>query len=362
MTVEIKREGWIELFRQIRSPTGFLSRRFTIKPGGVYSGDKVAIDIQRFGEDVAVAIKKCTGPNLNDIDIFTTKEFTPPAYGEAFPLAACDLLSRMAGVDPFTAAYTSYAGQLVALIAQGFRVIDDKIQRAVELQASQILQTGKLTLTDDAGLTVYELDFKPKVTHFPTVGTAWATAATATPIDDIRALGDVIRTDGKVNPDRLTFGDKAFSDFLVTAQVKEHLDNRRIEVGFIDPSMGDSGAVNQGRIWIGSYFYDIWTYPEEFKSPETGLPIKYIANDKVIVDSTRTRYDMASALVPLPLGPDPRVEGLLPGRMSSREGGFDVTSNIYTTPNGKQIMGELESRPLLIPVQIDGFGCLDVAP
>lgn len=362
MAVELKREGWLQLFTQMRRPVGFLSRRFTVKPGGIYSGDKVAIDVQRFGEDVAVAIKKCTGPNLNDIDIFTTKEFEPPAYGEAFPLDVCELLNRMAGVDPFTAAYTDYAGQLVAKMAQGFMLIDDKIQRAVELQASQILQTGKLTLTGKDGATVYELDFKPKVAHFPTVAIAWATSATAKPLDDIKALADLIRSNGKVSPNRLTFGEKAWSDFLNTAQVKEYLDNRRMELGMIDPAMEDSGAVLQGRIWIGSYYYDCWTYPEDYKDPQTGNPVKYVKDDKVIIDSTRTRFDMTSARVPLPLGPDPRVEGLLPGRLSSRDAGFDVTPNVYPTPNGKQIMGELESRPLLIPVQIDGFGCLDVAP
>jgi hypothetical protein len=362
MAVEIKREGWMQLFTQMRSPTGFLSRRFTVKPGGIYNGDKVAIDVQRFGEDVAVAIKKCTGPNLNDIDEFTTKEFTPPAYGEAFPLDVCELLNRMAGVDPFTAAYTEYAGQLVAKMAQGFMVIDDKIQRAVELQASQILQTGKLTLTNKTGDTVFELDFKPKAAHFPTVATAWSVPATCTPLDDIKALGDLIRSNGKVNPNRITFGDQAWSNFLNSDQVKAYLDNRRLEMGMVDPDMEDSGAVLQGRIWIGSYAYDLWTYPEEYKDPQTGNPIKYIADDKVVVDSTRTRFDMTSARVPLPLGPDPRVEGLLPGRLSSRSDSFDVTPNVYPTPNGKQIMGELESRPLLVPVQIDGFGCLDVEP
>ena len=362
MAVEIKRTGWLQLFTQMRSPTGFLTRRFTVKPGGIYNGDKVTIDIQRFGEDVAIAIKKCTGPNLNDIDLFTTKEFTPPAYGEAFPLDVCDLLNRMAGVDPFTAAYTEYSGQLVAKMAQGFMLIDDKIQRAVELQASQILQTGKLVLTDDNGATVYEIDFKPKATHFPTVSTAWSDAATCTPLDDIQAVGNKIRSDGKVNPNRLTFGEAAFSNFMNSDQVQKALNNRRIEVGFIDPELDDSGAINQGRIWIGSYAYDMFTYPEEFKDPQTGNPTKYIGDDKVVVDSLRTRFDMTSARVPLPLGPDPRVEGLLPGRMSSRAGNFDVTPNVYPTPNGKQIMGELESRPLLVPVQIDGFGCLTTEP
>ena len=235
MSVEIKREGWLQLFTQMRTPNGFLSRLFTIKPGGIYSGDKVAIDIERFGEDVAIVIKKCTGPNLNDIDEFTTKEFTPPAYGEGFPLNVCDLLNRMAGVDPYTAAYTEYAGQLVAMMAKGFVLIDDKIKRAVELQASQILQTGKLTLTNSAGDTVYELDFKPKATHFPTVGTSWSNTGTATPLGDLEALAKVVRADGKVNPGRLIFGDVALKNFLLNDEVQLMLDNRRVDIGEIAP-------------------------------------------------------------------------------------------------------------------------------
>jgi hypothetical protein len=77
MAVSITREGWVELFVQRRSPNMFLSRFFTVKPGGFYNGDKVAIDIQRFGEEVALVVQRCAGPRLNDLSVFTTKEFTP---------------------------------------------------------------------------------------------------------------------------------------------------------------------------------------------------------------------------------------------------------------------------------------------
>lgn len=359
MAVEIKREGWMQLFTQMRDPNMFLSRLFIIRPGNIYNGDKVAIDVQRFGEKVAIAIKKCTGPNLNDIDIFTTKEFEPPSYGEAFPVDVCELLNRMAGTNPYDAAYTEYAGQLMAKMAQGFKLVDDKIKRSVELQASQILQTGELVLTDENGNTVYTISFSPKATHFPTVSVDWSTVATATPLDDLQALASVIRADGKVDPNMLIMGDTALRNFLKNADVQDVLDNRRIEVGSIRPEMTDSGATFYDHIWIGSYRFEIWTYPETYEHPQTGNPTQYVAADKVIMLSDRTRLDMTSARVPLPLGPDPRVASLMPGRMTSRTEGFDVTPNLYASQNGKQIMGELESRPLLVPVQIDGFGCLD---
>lgn len=358
MAVEIKREGWLQFFSQMRSPNLALSRLFTIKPGGLYKGDKVAIDVERFGEDVAIAIKKCTGPNLNDFDIFTTKEFEPPSYGEAFPLDVCELLNRMVGVDPFSAEGITYQAQLMAHMAKGFKLIDDKISRAVELQASQILQTGTLTLTNENGDTVYEIDYSPKATHFPTVGTSWS-AGGADPDADLQALAEVIRADGKIDPDLLIMGKTALRNYTRNALVKEQLDNRRINMGAIDPRLLDSGMTFYGPVWVGTYEFQLWAYPDTFKDPQTGNPTKYIEDDKVVMLSTKTRLDFTAAMIPLPLGPDPRVAGLLPGRMSSRADGFDVTPNVYASNNGKQVWGELESRPLLIPVQIDGFGCLD---
>lgn len=361
MAVELSREGWIALYSELRNATQFLTRQFTLKPGGAYNGDKVAIDIERFDEDVAIVVKKCTGPNINDFDEFTTKEFKPPTYGEAFEIDVCELLNRMAGVDPFTAAGQSYASQLVAKMVKGFMLVDNKIQRAVELQASQILQTGTLSLTNSDGDVVYELDFQPKASHFPTTSNAWG-GGSEDIIGDLESLAEVIRADGKVDPDMLILGSLALKHFYDDTKIQARLDNRRIDIGELAPEMVGSGATFHGVVWIGEYAFQIWSYKSTFKDPQTGVATKYIATDKVVMKSTMTRLDMTFARVPLPLGPDPRVEGLLPGRMTSTNNNFDVTPNVYSTPNGKQIMGELESRPLLIPVQIDGFGCLDTQP
>jgi hypothetical protein len=352
--------GWMTLFEQARRPTKFLQSFFTIKPGNVYNGETVEIDIQRFGEDVAVALRQGKGPNLNDADTVTTKEFTPPKYGEAFPANVADLVSRTAGVDPYTDAYNGYAAKLVRKLMRYFQLGMDKISRAVELQASQILQTGKLTLVDSGG-TVYEIDYKPKATHFPTVSTAWSNTA-SDKLLDLENLAKVIRADGQVNPDTLIFGATAFRHFLADAKVQDALDKRRINIGEVSPRQAQGGATFIGSIWIGSYEFMMWTYPEGYKDPVSGAFTQYVADDKVIMTSTQTRFDRVSALVPLPLGPDPRVAGLMPGRLVSDAMDLDVMPNLWCTPNGKELMAEIESRPLLVPVQIDGFGCLDTNP
>lgn len=362
MAVPLFRETWIQVFKQMRRPRTFLSDMFTVPNGGFYKGKKVNIDIQRFGEDIAIPVTACKGPNLNDLDEFTTKQFAPPAYGEAVPLDVCDLLTRMAGVDPYSAERVSYEAQMMAYMSNGFRLIFDKIVRGIELQAAQILQTGKLELTDEENDTVFTLDFQAKTEHFPTTSVSWSDTANADPIGDLEALAEVIRANGHVNPNMLIMGSVAYNNALKNQQFKDCLDNRRISVGEINPRFENSGATRKGFIWIGDYEFQIWTYPETYKNPDPNAAEKtlnYLAKDKVVMLSDDTRLDKTFAEVPCPLGPDPRVANLLPGRLSDRSENMDVTPNVYCTPNGKQIWGELESRPLLIPTQIDGFGCLD---
>jgi hypothetical protein len=316
--------------------------------------------VERYDESVAVAVKKFNGPNMNDFDRFTTKEFTPPTYSEAFPLDVSELVTRMAGVNPHDAAYMDYASQMVGKIAKAMVLGQDKIVRAVELQASQILQTGKLSLVDSAGTVTYELDFAPKAAQHATVGTSWA--STADKLSDLESLAAVIRANGKVDPDTLIMGATALRLFLQDDKVQKQLDNQRYEIGTIAPTMVDSGATFYGFVWIGPYRFQLWSYPDTYKHPQSGTVTKYIADDKVVMLSSRTRLDMVTANVPLPLGPDPRVASLLPGRLVNREAGFDIVPNVYCTADGVQIMSAVYSRPLLVPVQIDGFGSLDVTP
>lgn len=352
--------GWMMRFEQMRRPTKFLQSFFTVKPGNVFNGKKVEIDIQRFGEDVAVILRQGKGPNLNDADIVTTKEFTPPKYGEAFPADVEELLERSAGIDPYTDAYIPYGQKLVSRLMRYYMLGMDMIARGVEMQAAQIMQTGKL-LMSDAGGVVFELDFKPKATHFPTVSTAWSNTA-SDKLLDLENLAKVIRADGQVNPDTLIFGATAFRYFLADAKVQDALDKRRINIGEVSPRQAEGGATFIGTIWIGAYEFQMWTYPEGYKDPASGTFTQYVADDKVIMTSSNTRFDRVSARVPLPLGPDPRVAALMPGRLVSDTMDLDVTPNLWCSPNGKELFAELESRTLLIPVQIDGFGCLDTNP
>jgi hypothetical protein len=226
-----------------------------------------------------------------------------------------------------------------------------------------VLTLGVVTLKDSAGVTLYNIDYKPKATHLVTVSTAWSGAADK--LADIRSLANVIRTDGKRDPNQLIMGETAFQLFLDDDAVQKRLDNRRYEQGRLVPrAPGSEGGTFQGEILIGHYRYEIWTYPGEYTDPATGNAVKYIPPDHVVVRASTGRLDATWGAIPniaAELGQQ-RSFPEFPTRFSMPNGGMDMSTNIWVSDDGEQLFGGVGSRPLMIPTAIDTYGRLDVAP
>ena len=86
--------------------------------------------------------------------------------------------------------------------------------------------------------------------------------------------------------------------------------------------------------------------------------------NKVIVMTSGARLDAAYGSVPFVAGPEQRSQVFMPPRLETLgKGGFAAWPNAYIALNNKTVDGELYTRPLLIPVAIDSFGCINtVAP
>lgn len=352
----------LELYIQQAVPTMFFSGMFRSPIGNFHNSEEVELDIVRGGEEVAVAIQDLsTGPRINSADIYTSKGFKPPVYDEAGALNSHDLLKREAGVNPF-----EDQGFRITLMSRMFTLmmkIEAKIRRAIELQASQVLQTGTLDLKDKDGNTVYTLDFKPKATHFPTAGTAWDQVG-ANIIGDIRSLGKVIRADGLSRPDTIVFGEEAWETALTDDEFIKRYDIRRIDQGTISPMrLTGEGGEYRGTLEAGNYKYDIWTYDGRYTDPQTGASTPYMNPTKVIMRDSRGRLDATFGAVPnigAVLGAQNQVNlPAMPDRFRNTEGGMDMFTNVYLSPDGKQLFGGVAARPLMQPTAIDTFGCLE---
>lgn len=352
----------LRAYIQMAPPTLFLSGLFQSPPENFHTSEEVEIDIIRSDEDISIVIQDLsTGYRMNSEDLYTNKGFKPPIHKEALPINSFDLIKRMPGQDPFQS--PDFRASIILRMFNGMTKIERKIRRSIELQASQVLQTGIVTLTDNTGAALYTLDYKPKATHFPTAGTTWGQVG-ADPLGDIDAVAEILRNDGLADPDQLIFGKDAFIEFLKDEEVQKHYDNRRMDLGTISPmEMRGNGGTFRGIIEIGNYRYDMWTYGGRYKHPQTGVKTQFIDPGKVVIRASSGRLDATFGAIPnigaLVGGQATGLLPELPSRISNADGGMDLFTNAWLSQDGEQLFGGVGARPLMIPTAIDTFGCLD---
>ena len=352
----------IRVYNQMAQPMLFLSGFFQSPPENFHTTEEVEIDIVRSDEDISIVVQDLsTGYRMNSEDLYTNKGFKPPIHKEAMPINSHDLIKRMPGENPFEA--PDFRANVITRLFNGMTKIERKIRRAVELQASQVMQTGIVTLTDINGVALYTLDYKPKATHFPTAGVSWASATGAQKMADLTALGEIIRNDGLGDPDQLIFGIDAFENFISDSAVQNRLDNRRIELGGVAPETRGNGATFQGWIRLGNYRYEMWTYAGRYKDPQTGNKLPYIDVGKIVMRDRQGRLDATFGAIPnigaLLGNQQTSLLPELPGRINNSAGGMDLFTNAWLSADGEQLFGGVGARPLMIPTAIDTYGCLD---
>lgn len=348
----------IEMYLEESAAPLFLSGFFRSPPENFHTTEEVEFDVQRDSEQVAIVIKDLSlPPNHNESTLYTNKRLKPPIYDEEGAVTAFDMSQRQPGQS--VNASPNYLANATRQAFQIFRKLENKIRRSIELQASQVLQTGQLTLIDKSGASVYTLDFGPKGTHFVTP-TAWAAdGSTGDPLGDIQSLGNVVRRDGKRVPNRLLFGLGAYARFLENAKVKARLLQTRGQLIEAAPQVRGQGATFQGWIWAGHYRFEMWTYDGFYAHPQTGTLTPFLGDNKVIMIGDG-RLDLTYGAIPMITPPDQRALPFLPPRISSEGRGIDLTTNAWVTPDGKRVMVSAGTRPLTIPTAIDTFGCLTV--
>lgn len=350
----------IDMYLEESSAPMFLSGFFTSPPANFHTTEDVEIDIQRDDEQVAIVIQDLSlPPNSNENTLYTNKRFTPPIYDEQGAITAFDMIQRMPGENPFS--NPNYAANATRQAFAVFRKLEAKIRRAIELMASQVLQTGQLSLINQAGVAVYAINFQAKATHLITVTTPWAVdGTTGNPLGDLEAAAIVVRRDGKREPRRLVFGTSAFQRFVANPKVIQRLDSLRGVVAALAPEVRGQGATFQGWAWIGHYRFELWTYDGFYRHPQTGVLTPFVADNNVIMLSDG-RLDLTYGAIPLVVAPDARAMPFLPPRISSQSAGLDLTTNAWISPDNKRVMVSAGTRPLTIPTAIDTYARLTVA-
>jgi len=321
-----------------------------------YASETVEVDIERSGEEIAPVVTDIKdGNNKFSLDEFVNKEFKAPVMMDEFTIDTFKLLKRQAGDTPFES--PNYRATLAEQFVKHMRKGGERQRRTLEKMAAQMFQTGTITLKDAKGADAYTIDFAPKATHFPTVSTAWSSAG-ATPLADIKALCDVINTDGQSTPYMAWFGDDAYQAFITNEEVLAFADNRGFSIVNIAPVDMPTGAIYMGTLVATGYRLEMYTYRAEYKEVNATTNTRFLGAGNVIIFGREGRYDATYGSIPLVVAPDPRV-GFLSTRAAMSSINMDMTTNAWVSQDGRNVSGFVGSRPLVIPTSIDRFGCLN---
>jgi hypothetical protein len=315
-------------------------------------------DITRSGAEVAPVVRNLsTGAVTIVEDTFTNKNVPFPVYALDSPVNIAKLMSRQPGESAYQDEKINWLGRLTRILVRQFSKMTRMIRNSIELQSAQVLQKGTITLTDENGIPTYDLDFKPKASHFPETAVSWDDPA-ADILQDIEALADVVQADGFCDIATLIFGQKAWRAAYKNTEFREAVKKDNLGMGDLNPHLVGKGAKFMGYIHIGAYRFDLYIYNAIYTPWGLTTPIHYVDPEKVIFLPDVVELDFRRIFGGIPTVKVDAVFDPVFGGKIPTENEYDFRARVYFDEPKETYVGEIKSRPATIPVSIDRYGCL----
>lgn len=314
---------------------------------------QVGIEVERNRQLIAVDVQRCTDPKRNTFSLSAQKLYVPPYFDEAWDFTSCQRYDVTFGHKTNPSA--SDAINMINEASRRMATLKRKIERAIQLQQAQVLQTGIVTMINGDNI-----DYKRKALSIVVkVGADLWDASTGVPLDDLGVAGTFLREEGLSGGAALNciMGSAAWTAFINNPQVKTTADFRRInrlDIGM--PQFdGTTGLVFQGQIGTADYTVNLWTYNEVYEN-SAGTKVRYLDINKVIILPEDFVGKQAFAGIPAIMRDKNNAE--FPEWISPVEAEFYI--NNYIDPFKKAHWFEIASAPLAIPVSVDRIYTLQV--
>jgi hypothetical protein len=145
--------------------------------------------------------------------------------------------------------------------------------------------------------------------------------------------------------DEVIMGEAAYRIFEADPDIYKLLDNRRMELGIIQPSRVQGVTTEQYKATLRDPMIDIYTYNAIFRDPATGLTRKYIPDNMIFMHT-----------------PESRNNKMFFGAVTIIDENEDVITaegryvpEVFVTRRPPTILVQVTSRPIPAPRQIDSW-------
>jgi hypothetical protein len=324
----------IAVYKEMPVVTGFLRSFF--EPIESLTKE-VSIAVQRGSEKVAVDVYRHSDGNRNTFEKATEKVMIPPLYDEYFTANEHRLYDQV--IMALSEGNTALFAQMTQEQAEDLMELQKKIERAIEVQAKQVLESGIVQLKSGDNI-----DYKRKAGSLVDKGAGnYWTTGTISPYADLEAGCNFIRQKGKAQGAvfNAILGSEALEALLNNPIVQNRADIKSFTLDEVTASVRDSvGASIHGTISCGSYRVRLWSYPE-FYDDATGTSVPYIDPKLVILlPENKIGKESYSAV------PQLIQDGAIP-----QKGRFLIADYVDVKKTAHEV--HIKSAPLIVPVKID---------
>lgn len=340
-------------FDKRQKPSMLLANLFEIKQ---LDGIKVEVQGRCVKNYYSVDTKLGTGGYYNSLDEYDSRDFIVPEYNDIANLGEADVFKAQFGETEYTK-----TANIINKINKGQEEFSNKQRRAEEKQASDALFYGKVALCGGN-----KIEYRKKSTHSISVADKkWNTDA-GVPTEVLQNAIALCISDAHIAASEWNL-------FLETAGLDALLENKnfrknsnwnegikRTDINM--PIEKTPGGMFHGRVSIGSYLVNIWSYNEKYAVPKgygfahEGEEFGYIPKGcglLVPMNPKFKRYYGAINNVNAPSTPGIGGNKLQLVKQQQLPYAYDVlVDGSATTKFG------VKSRPLLVPVDIDCFATI----
>lgn len=306
----------------------------------------VSIEVERNRQLVAADVQRGTDANLNTFDKYSEKLYIPPYFQEGFNFVDLDRYNVTFGNNSNPSA--SDALNMINQAERKLKILKSKIERAIEKQHSQALQTGIVTMVNGDNV-----NFNRKAGSIVAIagGLEWDNA-NGLPLNDLENGAKWLRQEGLSGGAEVDciMGAGAFREFMNNVQVTKQADIRRIDrITLSMPRLDNTTGLSfHGQIAVFDFKVNIWTY-SDFYEELNGTKTPYIDDKNIVMIPQDFEGITAYAGIPAIMRDSGNAE--YPEYISQIEADFYI--NNYIDPRKKAHMFEIASAPLAIPYSID---------
>jgi hypothetical protein len=328
-----------------KDATTFLRDRY-FKNRRTFSTTKIDIDIVGAGDrKIAPFVNPKIGGVVVDRQGYKTNTYEAPEIAPMRVTTAEELLKRSAG----EALYSGKTPEERAAeqLGKDLSDLDDLITRREEAMCAEALFSGSVTIKGegyDEVINYWGANIADQPTT--TLGAKWDAEAVngGDIMSDLRSIRRGMIQKAGITPSEIVCGTDVIDVLVDKLAAAGALDNRRVDLGQINPQMLPNGVTYWG--YLKDSALDIYSYDSWYVNAE-GVEVPFVPANKVLLGSPKVATTLAYGLVSL-TGEDIKFfEGArVPDSWVQR-----------VAPAGRIV--QLKSRPLPIVHQIHGFHVVD---